>query len=51
MKKKNPKVDAYLKNAKNWQEEVRVLRKILLDCGLTEELKWRFPYYTLFFIG
>lgn len=46
MKNKNPKVDIYLKNAKNWQNEIKTLRKILLDCGLTEELKWRLPCYT-----
>ncbi|SLM15970.1 hypothetical protein SPIROBIBN47_90041 [uncultured spirochete] len=32
----NPKVDAFLRNAKNWQEELAKLRTIVLDCGLTE---------------
>jgi uncharacterized protein YdeI (YjbR/CyaY-like superfamily) len=42
----NPKVDAYLNKAKNWQDEMRKLRTIVLDCGLTEELKWYQPCYT-----
>ncbi|NHJ14393.1 MAG: hypothetical protein EAX95_12005 [Candidatus Thorarchaeota archaeon] len=46
MTKKDPKVDAYLIKAKKWQEEFKKLRMILLDCGLTEELKWGKPCYT-----
>jgi uncharacterized protein YdeI (YjbR/CyaY-like superfamily) len=42
----NPKVDGYLRKAKKWQEEMEKLRKIILDCGLTEELKWGHPCYT-----
>ena len=38
--KMNPKVDVYLSKAKKWQEEFEKLRMIVLDCGLTEELKW-----------
>jgi uncharacterized protein YdeI (YjbR/CyaY-like superfamily) len=30
----------------NWQEELKLLRKIMLDCGLTEEFKWKQPCYT-----
>ncbi len=41
----NPKVDFYFDKAKNWQEELETLRSILLDCGLTEELKWGVPCY------
>lgn len=41
----NPKVDSYLENVKNWKEELQELRKIILDCGLTEEFKWRNPCY------
>ena len=44
--KRNAQVDAYLKKAKSWQAEMTKLRKILLDCGLTEELKWGKPCYT-----
>ena len=29
-----------------WPEELAKLRKIVLDCGLTEELKWGIPCYT-----
>jgi uncharacterized protein YdeI (YjbR/CyaY-like superfamily) len=46
MKKMNPKVDGYLKKAKKWQEEITKLRRISLDSGLTEELKWGKPCYT-----
>jgi uncharacterized protein YdeI (YjbR/CyaY-like superfamily) len=42
----NPKVDAYFGNAKKWQKEIEKLRKILLGCQLTEELKWDKPCYT-----
>lgn len=43
----NPKVDFYFNKAKKWQEAVNLLRAIALDCGLTEELKWGCPCYTL----
>jgi uncharacterized protein YdeI (YjbR/CyaY-like superfamily) len=42
----NPKVDAYLSKAKKWQGEMGKLRSIILDCQLTEELKWGKPCYT-----
>jgi len=42
----NPKVDFYFSKAKKWQEEFKKLRIIILDCGLTEELKWGCPCYT-----
>ncbi len=42
----NPKVDFYFIKAKKWQEEIRELRMITLDCGLTEALKWGCPCYT-----
>jgi uncharacterized protein YdeI (YjbR/CyaY-like superfamily) len=41
----NPKVDFFFSKAKKWQEEVKTLRTIALDCGLTEELKWGCPCY------
>ncbi|MET3549435.1 uncharacterized protein YdeI (YjbR/CyaY-like superfamily) [Paenibacillus favisporus] len=44
--KMNPKVDAYVGRATMWLEETEKLREILLDCGLTEELKWGKPCYT-----
>ena len=43
----NPKVDFYFTKAKNWQQEVTLLRDIMLVCGLDEELKWGVPCYTL----
>jgi len=46
MKRTNPEVDAFLSKAKKWQEEFEKLRTIVLDCGLTEELKWGVPCYT-----
>ena len=44
--KPNPKVDFFFK-ADKWQAEFKKLRTIILDCGLTEELKWGVPCYTL----
>jgi uncharacterized protein YdeI (YjbR/CyaY-like superfamily) len=41
----NPKVDFYFTKAKKWQEEIKQLRMTILDCGLTEELKWGVPCY------
>jgi uncharacterized protein YdeI (YjbR/CyaY-like superfamily) len=46
MNRMNPKVDFYFSKAKKWQEEFKKLRTIVLDCGLTEELKWGAPCYT-----
>jgi len=42
----NPKVDAFIDRARQWQEEFRELRSIVLDCPLTEELKWGVPCYS-----
>lgn len=42
----NPKVDFYFRKADKWQEALLRLRAILLDCGLSEELKWGVPCYT-----
>jgi uncharacterized protein YdeI (YjbR/CyaY-like superfamily) len=42
----NPKVDFYFNKATKWQEEYERLRMIILDCQLTEELKWGCPCYT-----
>ena len=42
----NPKVDFYFNKASKWQTELEQLRIIVLDCGLTEELKWAVPCYT-----
>src|SRR6266478_1290035 len=42
----NPKVDFFFSKAKPWQEEFEKLRTLILDRGLTEELKWGKPCYT-----
>jgi uncharacterized protein YdeI (YjbR/CyaY-like superfamily) len=47
MNKKNPKVDAIWRQEKKWREEFEKLRSIVLDCELTEELKWYQAGYTL----
>lgn len=46
MNRMNPKVDEFFSKAKKWQEEFEKLRMIILDCQLTEELKWGQPCYT-----
>ncbi|MGB3713600.1 MAG: DUF1801 domain-containing protein, partial [Candidatus Promineifilaceae bacterium] len=46
MNRMNPKVDIFLSKAKKWQEEMEKLRMIILDCQLTEELKWGKLCYT-----
>ncbi|HWZ04186.1 MAG TPA: YdeI family protein [Mucilaginibacter sp.] len=43
----NPKVDWFFNKDTQWQEEYMKLRMIALDCGLTEELKWGCPCYSL----
>ncbi len=42
----NPKVDAFIGRAQQWQAEFQELRSIVLDCQLTEEFKWGVPCYT-----
>lgn len=42
----NPNVDEFLTKAKKWKEEYETLRKIVLDCELTEDYKWMNPCYT-----
>lgn len=57
----NPKVDDYLADGcgrckyyatpqckvHTWRKELELLRQIALESGLTEELKWSVPVYTL----
>ncbi len=45
MNNMNPKADFYFSKGR-WQKELEQLRKIVLGCGLTEELKWGVPCYT-----
>lgn len=42
----NPKVDFYFTKAEQWKKEIEKLRTIVLDCHLSEELKWGCPCYT-----
>ncbi len=44
---KNPKVDAFIRDTKKWRAEFEQLRAVALDSGLTEDLKWRLPCYSL----
>ena len=39
-------VEQYIQKAKNWQDEMTLLRNILLECNLTEVIKWGKPCYT-----
>jgi len=43
----NPQVDGYLGRNLRWQDELRELRRIVRASGLTEDLKWGVPCYTL----
>ncbi|NOS86272.1 MAG: hypothetical protein HOP31_14115 [Ignavibacteria bacterium] len=45
--KTNPKVDWYFSKSRKWQEEINILRDVILSSGLNEELKWGCPCYTL----
>ncbi len=40
-------VDAYINSSAKWKEELSVIRSILLESELTEEVKWGAPIYTL----
>jgi uncharacterized protein YdeI (YjbR/CyaY-like superfamily) len=46
MNRTNQKVDFFFRKAKKWKDEFEKLRIIVLDCGLSEELKWGQPCYT-----
>jgi len=45
--KMNPNVDFFFQKADKWQTAFETLRTFLLDCQLTEELKWGKPCYTV----
>lgn len=61
MNELNPKVDLYIAEGcgrckyhatplckvRNWQNELETLRQIAFESGLTEDLKWGVPVYTL----
>jgi uncharacterized protein YdeI (YjbR/CyaY-like superfamily) len=42
----NPKVDFFFSQAGQWQQEFQKLRTLILDCGLSEQLRWGKPCYT-----
>lgn len=42
----NPKVDFFFNAPGKWQQAMKLLRSIALDCNLAEELKWGCPCYT-----
>jgi uncharacterized protein YdeI (YjbR/CyaY-like superfamily) len=46
MNSPNPEVDVFFENIKKWKAELEQLRTILIDCGLTEDLKWKQPCYS-----
>ena len=43
----NPKVNWFFDKDTPWKESYEQLRINVLDCGLTEELKWGCPCYTI----
>ncbi len=43
--KKTSAVDGFIRSAKKWQDEMALLREILLDSGMEETVKWRHPCY------
>jgi uncharacterized protein YdeI (YjbR/CyaY-like superfamily) len=43
----NPKVNWFFDKDTPWKESYEKLRNIVLDCGLTEELKWGCPCYSV----
>jgi uncharacterized protein YdeI (YjbR/CyaY-like superfamily) len=42
----NPRVSAYVLGLDQWRAETETLRAILVDCALTEDLKWGKPCYS-----
>ncbi len=42
----NEKVEQFLAKTKKWPDEMKLLRNICNDCGLTEDFKWMHPCYT-----
>jgi uncharacterized protein YdeI (YjbR/CyaY-like superfamily) len=45
--RKSSKVDAFLGRTEKWRAEFETLRAIVLESGLTEDLKWGNPCYAL----
>ena len=44
--KQHQDVDAYLRDSGPWRDEIEALRPILLECPVSEEVKWGKPCYT-----
>jgi uncharacterized protein YdeI (YjbR/CyaY-like superfamily) len=42
----NPELDFFFSKPGKWQQEIKQLRMVILECGLKEELKWGNPCYT-----
>ncbi|MBI0398388.1 YdeI/OmpD-associated family protein [Cyclobacterium marinum] len=42
----SPEVNFYFNKSKKWQKELNLLRNIILEFPLSEELKWGVPCYT-----
>lgn len=42
---RNPKVDGLAGRFGKWREEFQALREIILECPLSEEVKWGWPCY------
>ena len=43
----NHRVDVFMKKTTAWHDEYAALREIALSTGLTEDLRWMHPCYTL----
>lgn len=41
----NPKVDDYILSNPKWKKELELIRKVLLDLPLDEDIKWGIPAY------
>lgn len=46
-KQTHDKVDSFIENLKQWQDEFKFFRTLLLESELTEDYKWMHPCYTL----
>lgn len=42
----NSKVDDHINQSKQWKNEMKALRTIILDCQLAEDFKWGKPCYS-----
>ncbi|MFK7864534.1 MAG: YdeI family protein [Pseudohongiellaceae bacterium] len=43
----NGKIEAYIDKHKDWEKQLRLLRKTLLACEVNETVKWGSPAYTV----